>query len=178
MASLIGFALLAVASGGAGTDALFDPVTGYRVTRYRAVVDRVLEGVTRVDAAAAARLQHRAVLVDVTPAEGAVRDTAGKWQLAVPHATIPNAHWFPEAGRAVPPAGIENWFDRGVRRLTRGDRTRPILVFCLADCWMSWNAAIRLRRLGYTHLYWFADGIDGWREAGRRVVRASPEPPL
>jgi len=25
---------------------------------------------------------------------------------------------------------------------------RTLIVFCLADCWMSWNAAWRLSRIG------------------------------
>lgn len=155
---------------------LFDPVTGYRITQYRGVVDRVPEGVRRIDVREAAAWKGRAIFIDVTPAEGAVRDEDGVWHLAMPHATVPGAHWFPEAGRGVQPTGIGPWFERGVERLTGGKRTRPIVVFCLADCWMSWNAALRLHRSGYTQVHWFAEGIDGWKEAGRSLANVAPTP--
>jgi rhodanese-related sulfurtransferase len=40
---------------------------------------------------------------------------------------------------------------------------------------MSWNAARRLRALGYTDVRWLAEGTDGWREAGLPLVEARPE---
>lgn len=165
---------MAAASAPAQDGPLFDPVTGYRLTAYRGVVDTVPEGVVRIDVAQAAALRDKAVFVDVTPAEGAVRDADGTWRLAQPHATIPGAHWFPEAGRGVPPPGIDAWFAAGVKRLTHGRHDARVVVFCLADCWMSWNAARRLHRTGYTRIYWFAEGLDGWKESGRPLVNAEP----
>lgn len=153
---------------------LFDPVSGYRITQYRGVVDRVPEGVVRIGVAEAAARKGHAIFIDVTPAEGAVRDEDGVWHLAMPHATIPGARWFPEAGRGVQPPGVGDWFDRGVSLLTKGRRDRPIVIFCLADCWMSWNAALRIRRKGYARVEWFAEGIDGWREAGLALTPAKP----
>lgn len=168
--------LLTIAASAQAQDGpLFDPVTGYRLTAYRGVVGSVPEGVTRIDVHQAVSLRGKAVFLDVTPAEGAVRDATGRWHLALPHATIPGAHWFPEAGRGVPPPGIGHWFADGVRRLTRGRGDARIVVFCLADCWMSWNAARRLRRAGYTRISWFADGIDGWKESGRPVAAVEPD---
>lgn len=156
-------------------DAAFDPVSGYRIAAYRGVVPGPPPGVPRIEAAAVAALGDRAVLVDVVPAEGGVRDsTNGAWRLARPAVSIPNAHWFPEAGRGVPDPGIERWFLEGVRALAAAKPRAPIIVFCLADCWMSWNAALRLRRAGYTQVRWFAEGSDGWRDLGRRLVPVAP----
>jgi hypothetical protein len=31
---------------------------------------------------------------------------------------------------------------------------------------LSWNAVKRAIRYGYRKVYWFADGIEGWRAAG------------
>lgn len=154
----------------------FDPVTGYRMSRYRGVVDRTSEGVTRIDVHRAAMLRNNTILIDVTPAEGGIRDENGASRLAVAHATIPGAHWFPEAGRGVLAPTIDAWFARRVRALSHGRADAPIMVFCLADCWMSWNAALRLKRAGYRQLYWFADGIDGWKQSGRQLVDTRPEP--
>ncbi len=61
-------------------------------------------------------------------------------------------------------------------RLTHGDKARTIVTFCLADCWMSWNAAKRLHALGYTHVQWLSEGTDGWHDAGLPLVDATPEP--
>jgi PQQ-dependent catabolism-associated CXXCW motif protein len=119
---------------------------------------------------------ERALLIDVLPAEGGHRDADGTWHLARPRPSIPGAHWFPEAGRGVLEPAIAHWFERGVARLTKGDRQRMIVTFCLADCWMSWNAARRLHALGYTNVHWLAEGTDGWRELGLPLADAVPEP--
>lgn len=170
--------VLQVASTPMPADAtVFDPITGYRIGAYRGVVPAPPEGVPRVDVGQAARLKARgALFVDVTPAEGGGRHPAtGEWRLASVHRTIPGAHWFPEAGRGRPDAAIAAWFDHGLARsVGRRGMSRTIVVFCLADCWMSWNAALRLRRAGYRDVHWFADGVDGWIEAGRGTVLARP----
>jgi PQQ-dependent catabolism-associated CXXCW motif protein len=155
---------------------LFDPVRGYRIAHYRGVVGPAPEGVARIDTTQAFRLWRRkaAIFIDVNPAPGAVRDAAtGRWTLAEPHSSIPGAHWFPESGRGQLAQGIAPWLLDGVRRLHRAAPDRPVVIFCLADCWMSWNAALRLHREGYRDIRWFAEGIDGWRDAGLRLEPAA-----
>lgn len=159
--------------------ALFDPVTGYRIAAYRGVVPAPPPGVPRIDDRQAAALQRRgkALFLDVTPAAGGHRDAdTGLWHLAEPHATIPGAHWFPEAGRGPADPAIDGWFARGVARLAHGSHDRALVAFCLADCWMSWNASWKLRRLGYRQIFWYANGADGWRDMDRPLVPARPEP--
>ena len=168
---------LALAMAAQADGPLFDPVQGYRVTHYRGVVPAPPEGVTRVDTTQVAALwrSRRALLIDVGPAEGGVRDAAtNRWKLSVPHAAIPGAYWFPEAGRGVLADGIGAWFLQGVAHARRARLHVPIIVYCLADCWMSWNAALRLHRAGYRDVRWYADGVDGWREAGLPTVNATP----
>jgi rhodanese-related sulfurtransferase len=41
---------------------------------------------------------------------------------------------------------------------------------------MSWNAAKRALKLGYKSVDWYADGADGWRDAGYPLERRTPEP--
>ncbi len=159
----------------AAASADFDPVTRYRIAHYRGVVDRAPEGVLKIDAQRAHRLwrDRAAIFIDLTPAEGGQRDPdTGRWTLAEPHRSIPGAHWFPEAGRGVPAPEIAAWFTDGVTRLAA--RKRTIVAFCLADCWMSWNAALRLHRMGYHDVRWFAEGLDGWRDIGAPTVAATP----
>ena len=159
--------------------ALFDSVTGYRIASYRGVIPAPPPGVRRVDDAQAV-LAHddgKALFVDFTPAAGAVRDPeSGSWRLAEAHDSIPGAHWFPEAGRGQADPAIDRWLADRLKRLTHGSRRPPIVAFCLADCWMSWNGGWKIRRLGYAHVAWYANGIDGWKEIGRPLAPIMPEP--
>ncbi len=150
---------------------------GYRIAHYRAPTRRPPDGVTRIAPAAAAQLRpdRDALFIDVMPAEGGQREADGHWRLASVRHSIPGAHWFPESGRGLPDPAIETWFVRGVQRLVGGRKDRPIIVFCLADCWMSWNAARRLKALGYTQVWWLAEGTDGWRDLGLPLRPVLPE---
>lgn len=155
---------------------LFDEA-GYRAAQYRGPVQRAPEGVGRIAPAAVAALQPDidAVLIDVMPAEGGYRQDNGRWRLARAHSSIPGAHWFPEAGRSAPPPAILSAFQRNVARLSGGDKSRMIVTFCLADCWMSWNAARRLRAMGYRNVWWLAEGSDGWLDLRLPLAPVVPE---
>jgi PQQ-dependent catabolism-associated CXXCW motif protein len=168
-------ALLMMAAPASAQEPLFN-ADGYRIAHYRGPTRQPPEGVGRIAPAAAAQLRPGidALFIDVLPAEGAVRESDGRWRLARPHETIPGAHWFPESGRGDLAPGIERWFLDGVARLSHGKRDRPLVVFCLADCWMSWNAARRLRAHGYTKIWWLAEGTDGWRDLKRPLAPATP----
>lgn len=155
---------------------LFD-TAGYRTARYRAPVDRLPTPAAAITLEAALRLRPGvdALFIDVLPAEGGVRDPlTGKWTLVAQHETIPGAAWHPETGRVNADAVL--W--QGLRNAVDVARTRrptlPVVVFCRSDCWMSWNAARRLASDGFPQVYWFAEGIEGWHEAGRALVPARP----
>jgi PQQ-dependent catabolism-associated CXXCW motif protein len=60
--------------------------------------------------------------------------------------------------------------------LTHDQLDQPIVIYCLADCWMSWNAVKRAASYGYTKLYWYRDGTDGWSDAGLPVEPAREIP--
>lgn len=158
-----------------------DETTGYRVQNYRAPVTRPVEGGTRIDLATLDSLRDEgAVLIDTMPQRGGTDPATGAWRIIDKRETIPGATWLPETGRGQLEPRLSAYFARHLARLTSGDRGRPIVFFCLADCWMSWNAVKRAAALGYTRLYWFADGTDGWMEAERPLVEAVPPsvPPL
>jgi PQQ-dependent catabolism-associated CXXCW motif protein len=57
-----------------------------------------------------------------------------------------------------------------------GDQTKALVVYCLRDCWMSWNAAKRILGMGYPNVVWYPDGTDGWAEADLPLQEAIPEP--
>lgn len=169
-------ALLMLASPAGAGERLFN-ADGYRIAQYRAPTRQPPEGVTRIAPAAAAQLRpdRGALFIDVLPAEGGHREDDGRWRLAKARESIAGAHWFPESGRGEPDPAVAAGFARGMARLTKGRRAMPIIVFCLADCWMSWNAAKRLRAMGYARVWWLAEGTDGWRDLGRPLSPAIPE---
>lgn len=165
----------AVAARAETAEGLFG-ADGYRIAHYRAPVSRAPDGVGRISPAAAAQLRpdRDALFIDVLPAEGGHREADGRWRLAQDRPSIPGAHWFPETGRGELAPGFPQWFERGIARLSGGRKDRMIVTFCLADCWMSWNAARRLRALGYTNVWWLAEGTDGWRDMGLPLVNVTP----
>lgn len=157
----------------------FDPVTGFRIAHYRAAVPESVKGATRVDLDKVdALLKDGAVLLDVMPSEGAGPDPAtGAWRLSRPHQTIPGATWLPDVGRGKITAEFDAYLKRNVEALSGGDKTKALIIFCQSDCWMAWNAVQRIAALGYTALYWFPEGTDGWVEWGdRKLTPATPVP--
>ena len=157
----------------------FDPATGYRIERYQAAGPQTPPAGERVWIDAIDRLvaEERALLLDVSPITGAGYDPqTGAWRSNKPHNSLPGAIWLPEVGRGVIDANITTFLHTQLMRLTGGDTTRAIIVFCTADCWMSWNAMKRIAALGYTRLFWFAEGTDGWRDWDRPLVPIHPLP--
>ncbi|MGI9464331.1 MAG: PQQ-dependent catabolism-associated CXXCW motif protein, partial [Aestuariivirgaceae bacterium] len=63
-------------------------------------------------------------------------------------------------GRLHPDA--DRWFRGRLMLLTAGNKHKPLLFYCLMDCWMSWNAAKRALEYGYQRVIWFPEGTDGW----------------
>jgi PQQ-dependent catabolism-associated CXXCW motif protein len=168
-----------VASAADREQRYFDPATGFRIHRYRAPTPESAPGATRIASDEIAALVNgaRAILVDVMPAEGAGLDRrTGEWRLSKPRAHIPGSVWLPDVGKGVLSAEMDAYFRASLERLTGGDRTRPLIFYCLADCWMGWNAVKRAAGYGYSRLYWFPEGTDGWRDWEGDLVPATPEP--
>ncbi|MDB6178181.1 rhodanese-like domain-containing protein [Paracoccus sp. Z330] len=94
------------------------------------------------------------------------------------HDTIPGAVWLWNTGyEKLTPAEAQRLAD-GLADLTRDDPDRALVIFCRADCWMSWNAAKRAVELGYQRVNWFPGGIDDWQaNLGPDLVRAEPAVP-
>lgn len=177
--ALATIALAALAlSPATGFAAEFDASTGYRVDRYRTPVDRPLEGGETADLATVDRLlaEKGAALVDVMPARAGYDAKTGSWLLADKHLNVAGSAWLPEVGRGALDPVIEAYFRGALRRLTADAPDRPLIFYCMADCWMSWNAVKRAASYGYRNLYWFPEGTDGWRDADRPLVDGDPWP--
>jgi len=88
------------------------------------------------------------------------------------HPSLPGAVWLPGAGLG------ESFDDEVQKRLARtlaqgsgGDRAKPMVFFCVnARCWLSYNAALRAVRLGYTGVRWYRGGIDAWGRSGGALI--------
>ena len=92
------------------------------------------------------------------------------------HFTVENAHWLANTGYGVLSAETEAYFKTHLEQLSGGDKAKPLVFFCLRNCWMSWNASKRAMTYGYTNVNWFSEGTDAWQEIGQPVTEARPEP--
>lgn len=152
---------------------------GYRLEAYRAPVPATLSGARVLDAVAAAALWRKGgvAFVDVLPRPpkpaGLPAGTVWRDQ---PHSTIPGAVWLPNVGFGALNAETDGYFRAGLSAVTRGDVNGPLVIFCQRDCWMSWNAAKRALAYGYTDVFWFPTGVDGWGDAGLPLEAVEPRP--
>ena len=152
---------------------------GYRMQDYRAPVPKRLDGARTVSTAEAADLWRAgaAVFVDVMPQAPRPRGLpAGTIWRDKPRFNVPGSIFLPDTGYGELAPAMAEYFANGLARASGGDRSRPLLFYCLADCWMSWNAAKRALALGYTNVIWYPDGTDAWADAGLPLAEAKPEP--
>ena len=158
---------------------LFHPVTGLRIDRHRSPTPLTIPGPARVASPLRARvlLAAGAVAVDVYGASQSRFDELdGTWLVPGPRDSLPGAIWLPEVGRGVLEPAMQAYLVREIDRASGGDRARPVVVFCVADCWMSWNAAQRIALLGYADVWWYRLGTDGWLDMGWPLAPVLPLP--
>ena len=173
-------ALLAVlALGGPATA---DPVpepAGYRTSEYRGPVPDTLTGATVVDTNAAHALWQsgEAAFIDVLP-QAPKPETLppGTIWRDKPRLSIPGATWLPNVGYGELAEVNVDYFRAGLAAATDGDRDRPVVFFCLEDCWMSWNAAKRALEYGYTAVHWYPGGTDHWAFHDHPLEELDPVP--
>jgi PQQ-dependent catabolism-associated CXXCW motif protein len=82
--------------------------------------------------------------------------------------------WWPEIGRGALAKTVEQRLRQRLQEVTQDDPGRLLIFYCLADCWMSWNAARRAGTMGF-HAAWFPEGVDGWQAAGLPTQDTLPE---
>lgn len=152
---------------------------GYRMDDYRAPTPLTVVGGTALDTVSADKLwaSGTAVWIDVLPAprRPANLPASAIW-MPVPHKDIAGSAWLPDIGRGALSPELESYFRRHLEAATNGRRDAPTVFYCLADCWMSWNAAKRAASWGYTRVYWYRDGTDGWEAAKLPMQTAEPAP--
>ncbi len=147
----------------------------YRSENYRAPTPSTLRG-ARVVSTFQAEIIWKlgsAVFVDVLPQIMRPVDLpAGTLWRGQRRLSIPGSIWLPDTGYGDLSPAKEDYLKAGLQRATGGNRDKPVVIYCLRDCWMSWNAAKRAVAWGYTNVLWYPDGTDGWQEAGFPVEEA------
>ena len=132
--------------------------------------------VIHTKALAALLKKDSVVVVDVSDAPRRPENMApsAPW-LPLPHHGIPGALWIPGAGLGEPPASIDQYYRERLAKATGNDPGRAVVVYCHERCWLSWNGAKRAILYGYRNVYWFPDGIEGWRKANLPTAVVQPE---
>ncbi len=177
LAVTLGFAAL-TCSGVRGEDAAPEPA-GYRTHDYRAPTPATLAGARVITTAEAEALwqDKAAIFIDVMPRPPRPPNLPpGTIWRDRPRSNIPGSIWLPDTGYGELAPVTEDYLRKNVARVTGGDRTKLLVIYCLRDCWMSWNAAKRILALGYTNVGWYPEGTDGWTDALLPVDDAQPAP--
>jgi PQQ-dependent catabolism-associated CXXCW motif protein len=173
-------ALIATIFAAAGTRAADVPEPeSYRLEDYRAPTPATLRGAKVIGTEEAEKLwrSHTASFIDVLPRPPRPRNLpAGTLWRDKPRPDIPGSIWLPDTGYGELAPSMAGYFVKGLEKATLGDRARLLVLYCLADCWMSWNAAKRAQEIGYSDVAWYREGTDGWLAAGLPLEEAIPEP--
>jgi PQQ-dependent catabolism-associated CXXCW motif protein len=151
----------------------------YRTDNYRAPVPSTLRGARVLSTAQAEAIWRAggAVLVDVLPRPPKPPNLpAGTIWRDKPRFNIPGSIWLPDTGYGVLAEATEDYFKQGLAKASGGDMAKLLVVYCQADCWMSWNAAKRALGYGYVSVAWYPEGTDFWEAAGLPLVESQPEP--
>jgi PQQ-dependent catabolism-associated CXXCW motif protein len=173
------FALAVILSAAPARAAEITEPEGYRLEDYRAPTPATLRGVRVIgtEEAEAIWRSRSASFVDVLPRPPRPRNLPeGTLWRDKPRSNIPGSIWLPDTGYGELAPIMADYFASGLAKATNGDRARRLVIYCLADCWMSWNAAKRALALGYPDVAWYPEGTDGWSAALLPLEDSTPEP--
>lgn len=151
----------------------------YRIDNYRSPTPATLTGARVVDTERAFVLwrDKQALFIDVLPhAPKPPNLPASTVWREKRRDNIPGSLWLPDVGYGALSPETQTYFDKSLAKATAGDRSRVLIFYCLADCWMSWNAARRARSMGYGNIVWYPEGTDGWSAEGHPLQESRPEP--
>jgi len=165
--------VLLMAPDTSAQQALFNE-QGYRVAWLRSPTPESIDGAATLNVdmlKAKMQSENPPALIDVLPLTW-----MGIWVETEMHRSLPGAVWLPNVGRAELEPVWDRYLSENLERITAGDKRRDLVVFCRADCWYSWNAVKRLVERGFTSLYWYRLGTDGWLEAGEQLYDIDPQP--
>ncbi len=164
---------------GAAFGATVDEPSSYRMEKYGAPVPATLKGARVVSTEEAEQLWRDggAIFIDVLPRPPKPDLPAGTVWREPPHSDIPGSVWLADVGFGGLNPEMEGWYRDSLAGLTGGDFSRALVVYCRADCWMSWNAAKRAIGWGYTGVIWYPGGVEGWEAARLPLEEQKPRRP-
>src|SRR6202521_4183894 len=131
----------------------------YRADNYRAPVPATLKGarVLTTEQAEAIWRAGSGVFIDVLPRapkpQNLPPDTVWREKLRL---NIPGSVWLPDTGYGKLAAATEDYLRHGLARASGGNNAKLLVIYCQADCWMSWNAAKRVLSYGYPNIAWYS----------------------
>ena len=151
---------------------------GFRMEEYGAPVPATLAGARVVSTEEAEQLWRSgdAVFVDVLPLTPKPELPEGTVWREEKRFDIPGSIWLPDVGYGALTTEMETWYRDQLDTIAAGDRARPLVIYCKADCWMSWNAARRAVGWGFSDIVWYPGGTDEWEAAGLPLEEREPEP--
>ena len=165
------------ASDPARSEDIAEPA-GYRQDDYRSPVPDTLAGGSVVATLQARQIwqEGKTIFIDVLPLapkpdnlpEGTI------WR-EKRRDNIPGSVWLPNVGYGRLHPSMDRWYRDQLEKLTGGDKAKSVLIYCLLDCWMSWNAAKRALEYGYVNIIWYPDGTDGWMLEDLPLETGAPE---
>lgn len=152
---------------------------GYRTDNYRAPVPATLAGARVLTTAQAEAIWRggSAAFIDVLPRPPKPPNLpAGTIWRDKPRSNIPGSIWLPDTGYGTLADGTDEYLRKGLAGASGGNRAKLLVIYCLTDCWMSWNAAKRALSYGYSNVAWYPEGTDGWQRADLPLADSQPEP--
>jgi PQQ-dependent catabolism-associated CXXCW motif protein len=168
--------LLLLAAFVASGDDVQEP-QGFWTGPINSAVPATIAGGTVIHAQELAQLleQTKPLIIDVSnePKRPAGMAPDAVW-LPLPQQVIPGGAWLPGVGVADIAPEKDALFRKHLSKSTGGELDHPVVIYCHEHCWLSWNAAKRAISYGYRRVYWFPEGIEGWRAAGNSTVVAKP----
>ena len=174
-AAFVRMAVLAAILSASVAAAVPEPA-GFKTEDYRSPVPDTVAGATVVHAQDIQALQQRgAVLIDVLPAPRRPPSMRPDMPWLPPsRRDLPGSLWWPDIGRGELSPALEARLHDRLNQVATAHPGALIVFYCMADCWLSWNAAKRAAGYGFT-AGWFPDGADGWEKAGRPMQDATPD---
>jgi PQQ-dependent catabolism-associated CXXCW motif protein len=143
-----------------------EPPPGYRAKDYHGPTPAAIPGarvLTTLELKAMLEGEPRPFLVDVLSGP--------------PHRTLRGALWLHNGGLGDFDAIEEKRYLDTIALLAGHDKERHLVFFCSgARCWLSYNAALRAARAGYSNVYWYRGGIEAWRAAGLPTTQSDNFP--
>ena len=80
--------------------------------------------------------------------------------------SVPGAAWMSGVGSGTFYGAEKSRYEAALSQLTAGQKGRPLVFLCLsAECWLSYNAALRALEAGFTDVIWYRGGSDAWKGA-------------